>query len=101
MSDPVDLLTRLVSICACEVSVTVNAHTMGYETVEEYLGHFDDDDYDAATRAEMIARNHIVEVQAYPRTPICFYRSVHWDLATAIREVLEAMLADRAREVPR
>jgi hypothetical protein len=105
MSDtPTDWLTQLVSLCACEVSVVINAHTISYQSVEDYLGQFDDidnGDCDAETREEMIQRNRIVEVQAYPRTPIGFYRRVHWDIGRAIQEVYESVMADRSRKVSR
>lgn len=87
-----DLLTQLLAACRCEVSVTVNAHRNYYESVADYLNRPDHADVlSDNVRAEMIARDTIVEVQAYPDTPIGFHKSVHWDVVSALQEVLKSV----------
>lgn len=89
---PTDLLTEIVRRCKCAVSITVNQHRNYYQSVETYL-----DDADRLSEiapkvlAEMQARNTVVEVQAYPNTPVGFYCVAHYDLTAALRDLLSAL----------
>jgi len=89
-------IDELVARCKCEVTVTFNPHTIGYETVAEYLHGICDEDRDygqnhenipAETRAAMIAADRIVEVQWYPDTPIGFYRVYGPSLEHCLAEI--------------
>lgn len=92
MSEPIDLLTQLITACRCEVSVSVNTHRNYYQSIEQYLGdRGENGEEDADVRAEMIAHDTLIEVQAYPTTPVGFYAARHWDLQTALRLVLDAV----------
>lgn len=96
-TNDIDLLMQLLARCHCEVSVLVNAHRNYYESAAQYLDRYEgNDDDDASVRAEMIARDTIVEVQAYPTTPVGFYVARHWDVTTALRAVLDAVTAESA-----
>lgn len=90
------LLTQLFARCRCEVSVTVNEHRNYYESVADFLTARSIDDIDADVRAEMIARDTIVQVQAYSRTPVGFFVAFHWNLTVALRNVLDAVINEAA-----
>jgi hypothetical protein len=87
-----DKLKRLLSLCKCSVSVTVNAHRDYYETAAKALEdakrmecppEIDDD-----VRAQMIATDTIVDIQFYPDTPIGSYHVWHYDLDAALDQCL-------------
>lgn len=83
-------LNELCSICDCSVSVDVNPHRDYYDSVESYLeDHIEE--VEADVYEKMVETNTIIWVQAYPNTPTGFYKSYHYDLETAISEVLEAV----------
>lgn len=84
-----DLLAEIVATCACHVSVNVNQHRNYYESVEEYFIDGREGKIEPSVLAEMVSRNTIVEVQAYPKTPVGFIYVAHYDLLTALRKVLE------------
>ena len=91
-----DKLKELFELCKASVTVNYNQHKDFYQSVESYLNaqeRYNDDPMipDAIIRKEMIERNQMVCIQAYPNTPIGFYLVYHWDLDTAIDEMLEAI----------
>ena len=90
---PTDLLTRLLSLCRCGVFVTVNEHRDYYQDVATFLADrgVEEREIDADVQAEMIARDTCVQVQAYPHTPIGFYLVYHWDLGTALQQLLDTL----------
>lgn len=89
------LLLQLIEACACEVSVTINQHRTYYMSVEQYLADLAErespPDVSADDRAEMVKRNTVVELTAYPTTPVGSYSIVHWDLRLALSRMLEAV----------
>lgn len=84
-------LAELAARCKCGIYVEVNAHRDYYQSAEEELASEryapDADDIPADIRTEMVATNTIVRVQAYPRTPIGFYVTYHYDVDKAITEM--------------
>lgn len=82
---------ELVSLCAASVEISVNDHKDCYESVEQYLKNENKKDIDKAILDEMIKRDTIVKVQAYPHTPIGFYIVYHYDIDEAVNIVLEAV----------
>ena len=83
-------LEELADLCKAEVHVSMNPHTATYETIQDYL-EVQEEEIEPEILAEMIKRNRMVWVQAYPTTPIGFYVVYHYDIETAIQEVLEAV----------
>ena len=82
-------LEELAKICKCSVWVTINEHTSNYETIEEYLRGDRFSSLTSADKQAIIDAGTIVEVQAYPRTPIGFILSVHHDLDTALNQAIK------------
>lgn len=93
-------LPELLAKCRCAVSVCVNEHRSYYESAATYLNELDLDDLDLVVKTQMIDRDTIVVVQAYPNTPVGFFRVVHWDLETAIAAVIAAIDTEPRRVVP-
>lgn len=86
-------LLDLISLCKCSVSIVINNHKDFYQTVDNYISEIPSADivknigvdvYD-----EIIKRDNIVEITAYPNTPIGFYYLCHYDLETAINIMLD------------
>ncbi|MFA5943174.1 MAG: hypothetical protein WC876_01770 [Candidatus Thermoplasmatota archaeon] len=97
------MLERLMSLCACEVTIEINAHRNYYQPVDVWLRKRGDmsptkpafeisDD----VRCEMVRRNRLVEIRFYPQTPVGFYSVMHYDLVEALKNAL-ACLEDEAR----
>ena len=88
MTDTRHTITDLYAACECAVTVEVNTHRNYYMSAEEWLAELDQrecpPDIDPARRKRMIETNSVVEVQAYPKTPIGFIRVFHFDVADAI-----------------
>ena len=80
---------ELVKHCKCSVSITVNDHKDVYQTVQEYLDTENYPDIEQDVLDEMIKRDTIVLLQAYPKTPIGFYRVYHYDIEKAVDLMLE------------
>lgn len=86
-------LQELLSLCKNSVSIEVNRHRDYHESVESYLTSRGVLDRDSIV-AEMIRRDTVVEVQAYPRTAISFHLVFHWDAIEAIRQTINAIRKD-------
>ena len=87
-----DKIDELVRLCKGSVHINFNEHTTNYETIEEYLSDsmFDRfNDVESELRQEIIDKGVIVEVQAYPRTPVGFILVVHHNLDKALDEAIE------------
>ena len=83
-------INQLIKSCKCSVTIQVNNHKDYYQTVEEYIKEIEQiDDIDKDVYNEMIKRNTIVEIQAYPDTPVGSYVIYHYD----INEAIEVMLS--------
>jgi hypothetical protein len=87
-----DRIDKLVSLCKGSVTINFNEHATNYETIEEYLrdsmfNRFDDVAPDL--KKEIIKAGLVVEVQAYPRTPVGFILAVHHDLDKALDDAIE------------
>ena len=80
---------ELVSLCKASIEISVNEHKDYYESVEQYINEDDREDIDKEVFEEMIKRDIIVRVQAYPRTPIGFFVVYHYDIDKAIEIVLD------------
>lgn len=91
--DTIDqLIKELVSVCKGSIHITFNEHTTNYETIEQYLSDsiFDRfSDVEPELKQEIIKAGHIVEVQAYPKTPLGFILVVHHDLKEAFKQAIQ------------
>jgi hypothetical protein len=80
-------LKKILNACKASVSIDVNNHRCFYQTVEEYL-------IEAKAKVEpqilnkMIEKNTIIEIQAYPDTPVGSYTVYHYDIDSAINDML-------------
>ena len=87
---------QIVSLCKASVEISVNNHRDYYQSVKSYIEDANSandlfDDLDLKVYDEMIRRNTIVEIQAYPDTPIGFYKVYHYDIDIAMDEIIEAI----------
>ena len=80
-------IQKLADACKCSFSVTFNQHRDYYESVKSYLG---DENLDQFT-AEMEKTNTIVEIQAYPNTPVSFHIVYSHNLETAIKKMAKLL----------
>lgn len=85
-------IDELVKLCKGSVHITFNEHTTNYETIHKYLSdsmfsRFDD--LEPTLKQEIVDAGVIVEVQAYPKTPVGFILSVHHDLDKALDQAIE------------
>lgn len=91
-----DDLQKLLSMCKCGVYLEVNEHRHCYNSVAQKFEELDNLNSKPANispemRAEMIARDTVVELQFYPRTPVCFHKVYHYDVAAALRIAVQAL----------
>ncbi len=85
-----DDFLKIVAMCKCNVSLSVNDHRGDYPSLDVFLSQYAsfNEDYaeiPAEIRAEMIARDTLVHLQFYPRTTIGSYSVIHYDVNEAIR----------------
>jgi len=90
-------LKELLSKCKASVSITVNQHRDYYQSVEEHIEEqalIDEeliDEIGKEVYEEMKKTNTIVEIQAYPNTPVGSYRLFHYDIDKAIDIMLSCV----------
>lgn len=86
---------ELMSKCKCSVSIEVNGHRDYYDSVEKHMEDVNAGSDTPVTTpevlAEMIKRDTVVWVQAYPDTPIGFYVVYHYDIDLALDQMLECV----------
>ncbi len=82
---------ELVSLCKASVSISVNEHKDTYQKLEHYLFEITkpEDDIPKEVLDEMLKRDTIVEVRAYPDSPVGFIQVYHYDIDAAIDSVLK------------
>jgi len=81
-------IKELIALCKGSVSITFNEHTTNYQTIEEYLGDDLFDDLTGDEKKAIIEAGAIIEVHAYPKTPVGFILSVHHDLGKALDQAI-------------
>lgn len=86
-----DKLKELVSLCKASVEISVNDHKDYYETVDQYISEKEREDIKPEVFAEMVERDTIVTVQAYPDTPIGSYTIYHYDIDKAVELAIMAV----------
>lgn len=82
---------ELVSLCKASVEISVNAHKDSYESVEQYIREEWREDIDKEVFDEMVRRDFIVSVQAYPHTPVGCFLVYHYDINAAIDIMLDVV----------
>ena len=92
-------LKELLSLCKCQVSVTVNDHRNDYHNAKQYLDEIEfcygePIGIEPDVLKKMIKLDTVVCVRAYNETAIGFYESYHYDMDTAIKEVLKSVKGD-------
>lgn len=86
---------ELVSLCKASVEISVNDHKDYYESVEQHINEEDRENIDKEVFEEMVKRDIVVKVQAYPNNPIGFFVVYHYDIDKAVDIVLDAVKNDR------
>lgn len=86
-------LKELMSKCKCSVSITINNHKDFYQTASEYIEELIlfDTEVDKSIIDKIIDLDTIVEVHAYPNTPIGFFKVIHYDLDLAMDLMIEVV----------
>ena len=82
---------ELVSLCKGSVEMSVNDHKDCYESVEGYINEDEKGDIEKNVFDEMVKRNTVVRIQAYPHTPIGFFVVYHYDIDLAVEIALNAI----------
>ena len=85
---------ELVSLCKASVEISVNDHKDYYESVEQNINEKERENIKKDVFDEMVKRNTIVKVQAYPHTPIGCYVVYHYDIDMAVDITLDAVKND-------
>ena len=86
---------ELVSLCKSSVRISVNEHKDYHESVEQHINEENIKDIDIEIFEQMINRDIIIRVQAYPDTPSGFFLVYHYDIDEAIDIALEAVKNNR------
>ena len=86
---------ELVSLCKASVEISVNDHKHYYESVEQHISKEQREDIEKEVFEEMVKRDTVVRVQAYPHTPIGFFVVYHYDIDLAVDIALDAVKNDR------
>jgi len=90
-------LKELLSKCKASVSITVNQHRNYYQSVKDYIEEqalIDEeliDEIGKEVYEEMKKTNTIIEIQAYPYTPIGSNRTFHYDIDKAVDVMLSCV----------
>ncbi len=84
-------LKELLNKCKASVSITVNKHRDYYQSVKDYIEEDLIDEIGQDVYEEMKKTNTVIEIQAYPNTPIGSYRIVHYDIDKAIDIMLSCV----------
>ncbi len=82
---------ELVALCKASVEISVNDHKDYYESVEQHITEEQRDDIEKDVFDEMVKRDTVVKVQAYPDTPIGFFMVYHYDIDMAVDIALDAV----------
>jgi hypothetical protein len=70
MNDKVTVID-IVNLCKCEVSINIDSFTISYLSIEDGLSQLREyQEVDEEIIREMRDYGHIVEITAYPRTPV-------------------------------
>lgn len=91
-------LKELLSKCKASVTITVNQHRDYYSSVKDYIEEQEliyeglIDEIGSEVYEEMKKTNTIIEIQAYPDTPVGSYRVFHYDIDKAVDTMLRCII---------
>jgi len=84
-----DKIKWLLERCKASVSISVNDHRDYHESIHQHLeSQIEKGEIDKQVLEEMVKRDSLVKVQAYPDTPVGFYSEYHYDLDAALDLVI-------------
>jgi hypothetical protein len=83
-------LNELISLCKASVTITINNHKDGYQTVLEHIDSIGVKKYISEdVLNKMVNKDTVIELQAYPDTPIGSYTIYDYDVDKAVESMLE------------
>ena len=86
-------LEKLISLCKCGVSLTVNEYRNNYQTVEKFIAEIrsfhEPDEIDDATEKKMIESSSVVRLDFYPHTPVGFITVWGSNVSEVVSEALK------------
>jgi len=92
-----DKLKELLSKCKASVTISVNRHRDYHQSVKDYIEEQElmdkglIDEIGSEVYEEMKKTNTIIEIQAYPDTPVGSYRVFHYDIDKAVDIMLSCV----------
>ncbi len=90
-------ISELLSLCKAEVLIEMNEGKNCYLSAADFLS--ENEDWKEETGEEiwqaMIEKNVVISIQAYPNTPVGFYRIYHYDIDKAIDKMIEVLKNNR------
>ena len=94
-----DKLQQLIALCKCGVHISINEHRNYYETVKQYVLDDQKEDVDPDIWDKMVETNTVVNIQAYPNTPVGFFSVLHYDLGQALSLMIRSIEGDKEEMV--
>jgi len=88
-------LKELVSLCQASVEIFINEHRSCYESVEQYISDGEKTEIEPELFSEMVRRDTMIRIEAYPNTPICFHTVYHYDIDQAVERAVELLKRDK------
>ena len=89
-------MKELQALCKGSVYVTINGHRTYHTDIATYLYELrNPEEQDQKLIREIIAHDNLVEIQAYPDTPIGFYTVLHHDFDEAVKRMKAIILEAR------
>lgn len=86
-------IKRVIELSKHELVIQVNPHNLNNESVVDYFSDLcEPEDINNETMDEMIRRNIIVRIQAYPNNSTSFILIFHYDIELAIEMAIEALI---------
>jgi hypothetical protein len=90
-------ISELLNLCKCGIQIEINIHRDYYMSASDALDELngEEDQWKSETDLDvwqkMIDTDTIISIQAYPDTPIGFYRIYHYDIDMAIQRMIEIL----------
>ena len=97
MTQQLDKLSQIASLCKASVTVYINKHRDHYQTLNKYLSDYaslnpdDFNDISDDVLSKMVELNNIIEIYAFPDSPVGSYHVMHYDLDLAMDAMLIAL----------
>lgn len=88
-------LIELVLLCSGSVEISINKHKDYFEPVDQHINEKDREYIEKKVFDEMIKKDIVVRIQAYPLTPIGFFVVYHYDINKAVDIALDVVKNNR------